>query len=159
MIWLLPFYDSPGYMIKYLLFLTFAILASCGCSSVPDKKLSAINNKTAELSQMFHLLEKRVEGQSKSISLIVNDGNRLHNKLEDVENSHDNVLVKLQNLETSFKELAKNISEMEANSKKIETEINKKLENLHQADVELSNRLEMLKLEIKEKSKRESLSN
>ena len=75
------------YLIRYIWVPMFFLI---GCSSLPDKRV----DNTADCSR----LEKRVDDLSGTINLIVNDGNRLHNDIQEVKAYKDAVEQKIEKL-------------------------------------------------------------
>ncbi|MCF6147743.1 MAG: hypothetical protein E3K37_03700 [Candidatus Kuenenia sp.] len=103
-------------------------------------------------------MEQKVNNLSNYCSLIVGDGNRLHNEMEDIYLSNSYLTKKIETLANSIHSLQKCVSGMEANYTAMEEALNNQICNLQKAEIELSNRLEMLRLETKGSRKKENIS-
>ncbi len=124
-----------------------------GCSTASNERLSDIDYRIFELAKSTQILEKRIDDLSKSISLLVNDGNGLHNELSDVKCRGKDVQQDIDGIESALKGLVERADTMDAGYKILEDGLNKRISDIQQAEIELSNRLEVLKLGISEGSK------
>ncbi|MBU6392741.1 MAG: hypothetical protein KGJ87_05295 [Planctomycetota bacterium] len=137
-------------MIIYISFLMFFLF---GCSTVPNEGLKDIDHRIFEISAATQTLGKKIDDLSKSISLLVKDGNGLHNELEDVKTHSKDIQQNFEKVEMLVKNLNDRIDTLETHSRTLEEGVNKRIEDIQKAEIELSNRLEVIKLDIKEKGK------
>ena len=124
-----------------------------GCSTVPNERLKDIDRRIVEISTATQTLEKEINDLSGSISLLVKDGNGLHNELEDVSTHSKDIQQNFEKVEMVVKNLNDRIDILDTQYKTMEEGVNKRIEDIQKAEIELSNRLEMMKLDIKEKGK------
>src|SRR3990167_7354038 len=120
-----------------------------GCSITSSKRLKDTDCRVAEISKTTQTLEKRLDDLSRSISLIVNDGNGLHNDMDDIKNCNNDIQQKIKEIETVIKNLNDHVRCLKANYKTTEEGFNKQIDDIRKAEIELSNRLETMKLGIK----------
>ena len=124
-----------------------------GCSITSSKRLKDTDCRVAEISKTTKTLEKRLDDLSRSISLIVNDGNGLHNDMDDIKNCNNDIQQTIKEIETMIKNLDAHVCGFEANYKTTKGDLNKRIGDIQKAEIELSNRLEMMKLGTKEEVK------
>ena len=129
-----------------------------GCSTTSSERLKDTDRKVVEISKTTQTLEKRLDDLSRSISLIVNDGNRLHNDMDDIKSRNNDIQQKIKEIETVIKNLDEYVCSLKANYKTTEEDLNKRIGDIQKAEIELSNRLEMMKLGIKEEVKENASS-
>ncbi|HHT9146088.1 MAG TPA: hypothetical protein ACFYD4_10500, partial [Candidatus Wunengus sp. YC61] len=94
----------------FVKFLCFPLLFLFGCASV-DQRV----DRTASIDS--RLLEKRIDDLSGTITLIVNDTNRLHNKLEEVKTSNKTIQQKMEGLEVTVRNLNEQIASRNTSAK------------------------------------------
>lgn len=82
--------------------LCFPLLFLFGCASVDQRE-----NRTEGVDS--RLLEKRIDDLSSTIRIIVNDTNRLHNKMEEVKTSNKIIQQKVEGLEATIRNLDEQI--------------------------------------------------
>ncbi|HHT9115395.1 MAG TPA: hypothetical protein ACFYEL_02890, partial [Candidatus Wunengus californicus] len=116
------------------------------------------DRRVAEISKTTQTLEKRLDDLSRSISIIVNDGNGLHNEMDDIKSHNNYIQQKIKEIETVIKNLDEHVRGLEANYKTNGENLNKRIDDIQKAEIELSNRLEMMKLGIKEEVKEKTVS-
>lgn len=129
------------------------LLFIVGCATIRKEKWRDIDRRIVELSQTTQTLEKKIDGLSRSISLLISDGNEVHNELEDTKNRCKDNRQKIEDIETSIKNLDDHIETLETDHKAAEEKINKRIDDIEKAEIELSNRLELMKLDMKEHGK------
>jgi len=129
-----------------------------GCSATSSERLKDTDRRVAEISKITQTLEKRLDDLSRSISLIVNDGNGLHNDIDDIKNCNNDIQQTIKERETMIKNLDAHVCGFEANYKTTEENLNKRIGDIQKAEIELSNRLEMMKLGTKEEVKEKTIS-
>jgi len=129
-----------------------------GCSTTSSERLTVTDRRVAEISKTTQTLEKRLDDLSRSISLIVNDGNGLHNDMDDIKNCNNDIQQKIKEIETVIKNLNDHVCGLKANYKTTEEGFNKQIDDIRKAEIELSNRLETMKLGIKEEVKEKTAS-
>ena len=129
-----------------------------GCSTTSTERWRDIDRRVVELSKTTQSLESKIDDLSRSISLIVLDGNGLHNEMDDVKTSSKDIQQKIEGVEIVIKNLDDHIGSLETNYKDIEEGINKRIDDIQKAEIELSNRLEIMKLDIKEGGKEKTAS-
>lgn len=86
-------------MNKYIPLLCIPLLPLLGCSTTPDQARDRADNAASRR------LEKRIDDLSNTISLLANDGNRLHNDLVEVKALTKDVQLKTEGLATSIRDL------------------------------------------------------
>src|SRR3990172_2931885 len=96
------------YTIKYV---WLPILILSGCTASLQQRVDKMDN--ADSKQ----LEKRIDDLSGTITLIVNDTNRLHNKMEAVTTSNKGIQQKIEGLEATVKNLAERIVSLSTSAK------------------------------------------
>ena len=145
------------YFVSY--YLTFLLpILFFGCSTTSSERLKDTDRRVVEISKTTQTLEKRLDDLSRSISLIVNDGNGLHNDMDDIKNCNNDIQQKIKEIETIIKNLDEHVCGLEANYKTTGEDLNKRIDDIQKAEIELSNRLEMMKLGIKEEVKEKTVS-
>lgn len=145
------------YFVSY--YLTFLLpILFFGCSTTSSERLKDTECRVVENSKTTQTLEKRLDDLSRSISLIVNDGNGLHNDMDDIKNCNNDIQQKIKEIETIIKNLDEHVCGLDANYKTTGEDLNKRIEDIQKAEIELSNRLEMMKLGIKEEVKEKTVS-
>jgi len=88
----------------------FPLLFLFGCASV-DQRVDRTDSIDSRL------LEKRIDDLSGTITLIVNDTNRLHNKLEEVKTSNKTIQQKMEGLEVTVRNLNEQIASLHTSAK------------------------------------------
>lgn len=83
-----------------------------GCSSLPDKRV----DNTADCNR----LEKRIDDLSGTINLIVNDGNRLHNDIQELKAYKDAVEQKMEKLTGHLRSLDECLAKIDTSIKTLE---------------------------------------
>jgi len=96
------------YTIKYV---WLPILILSGCTASLQQRVDKMDN--ADSKQ----LEKRIDDLSGTITLIVNDTNRLHNKMEAVTTSNKVIQQKIEGLEATVKNLDERIASLSTSAK------------------------------------------
>ncbi len=129
------------------------ILFLTGCVSTSTERWRDIDRRVVELSKTTQSLERKIDDLSRSISLIVLDGNELHNEMYDVKTSSKDIQKKIEGVETELTHVNNHIGILETTYKDMEKGINKRIDDIQKAEIELSNRLEIMKLDIKEGGK------
>lgn len=129
-----------------------------GCSTTSSERLKDTDRRVAEISKTTQTLEKRLDDLSRSISIIVNDGNSLHSDIDDIKNCNNDIQQTLKEIETMIKNLDAHVCGFEANYKTTEENLHKRIGDIQKAEIELSNRLEMMKLGTKEEVKEKTIS-
>ena len=94
----------------FVKFLCFPLLFLFGCASVDQR-----GDRTDSIDS--RLLEKRIDDLSGTITLIVNDTNRLHNKLEEVKTSNKTIQQKMEGLEVTVRNLNEQIASRNTSAK------------------------------------------
>ena len=148
-------------MKKYFVssYLTFLLpILFFGCSTTSSERLKDTDRRVVEISKTTQTLEKRLDDLSRSISLIVNDGNGLHNDMGNIKSCNNDILQKIKEIETIIKNLDEHVCGLDANYKTTGEDLNKRIDDIQKAEIELSNRLEMMKLGIKEEVKEKTVS-
>lgn len=130
-----------------------------GCGTMSYKRWEDADRRAVELSKMTETLEKRVDDLSLSISLLVNDGNFIHNELDDMRGNNKDIGQKIEEIILVIRNLDEQIRSLGVNCKTMEESLNKEIDGLSRniddvkkAEIELSNRLELMKMEVKGKS-------
>jgi chromosome segregation ATPase len=145
------------YFVPY--YLTFLLpILFFGCSTTSSERLKDTDRRVVEISKTTQTLEKRLDDLSRSISLIVNDGNGLHNDMDDIKNCNNDIQQKIKEIETIIKNLDEHVCGLDANYKTTGEDLNKRIDDIQKAEIELSNRLETMKLGIKEEVKEKTAS-
>ncbi|MBI2556978.1 MAG: hypothetical protein HYW13_06150 [Planctomycetes bacterium] len=140
-------------------YLTFLLpILFFGCSTTSSERLKDTDRRVAEISKTTQTLEKRLDDLSRSISIIVNDGNGLHNEMDDIKSHNNYIQQKIKEIETVIKNLDEHVRGLEANYKTNGENLHKRIDDIQKAEIELSNRLEMMKLGIKEEVKEKTVS-
>lgn len=134
------------------------IIFLIGCSATSTERWRDIDRRIVELSQTTQTLGKKIDDLSRSISLIVLDGNELHNEMDDGKTGSKDIQQKVEGIETALKNLDDRIGSLETNHKSIEEGINKRIADIEKAEFELSNRLEVMTLNTKEGGKEKTVS-
>ncbi|MBM4064300.1 MAG: hypothetical protein FJ266_01435 [Planctomycetes bacterium] len=129
-----------------------------GCSTTSNERLTVTDRRVSEISKTTQTLEKRLDDLSRSIFLIVNDGNGLHNDMDDIKNCTNDIQQKIKEIETVIKNLDEHVCGLKANYKTTEEDFKKRIDDIQKAEIELSNRLETMKLGIKEEVKEKTAS-
>lgn len=127
----------------------FAFL--CGCGTIPQDHAGDIGDKITDLSKTTQVLEKRIDDLSRTISLLINDGNRLHNEVSGIGGESADLRGEIELIEGSVKKLDGYLNNLDTDNKALKAGIRQEMEEMRKAQVELSNRLEMVKLDIKGK--------
>ena len=97
---------------RLLKYLWVPLLFLLGCSATVDKKVDSVDSR---------MLEKRVDDLSSTITLVVNDGNRLHNEFEELQSSDKTFLQKFEQLEATVRNLNEQIVSLNTSVKTPET--------------------------------------
>ncbi len=98
-------------MNKFLLkCMCFPLLFLFGCASVDQRE-----NRTEGVDS--GRLEKRIDDLSSTIRIIVNDTNRLHNKMEEVKTSNKTIQQKVEGLEATIRNLNEQIASLHTSAK------------------------------------------
>ena len=145
-----------NYFVSYCLTFMLPVLFF-GCSTTSTERQRDTDRRVVEISQTTQTLEKRLDELSRAISLIINDGNGLHNDLGDIKNCNNNIQQKIKEIETIIKNLDEHICGLEANYKTTGEDLNKRIDGIQKSEIELSNRLEMMKLGTKEEVKEQTV--
>ena len=99
------------YIIKYV---WLPILILSGCTASLQQRADKTDNADSKR------LEKRIDDLSSTITLIVNDTNRLHNKMEEVNTSDKAIQQKMEGLEVTVRNLDERISSLSTSAKTLE---------------------------------------
>ena len=142
---------EKNFVSYYLTFLLPVLFFGCSISS--SERLRDTDCRVVEISKTTQTLEKRLDDLSRSISLIGNDGNGLHNDMGNIKSYNNDILQKIKEIETIIKNLDEHVCGLEANYKTTGEDLNKRLDDIQKSEIELSNRLEMMKLGTKEEVK------
>lgn len=146
-------------MKKYLVsYIWLAIIFIFGCSTASNERINDINLKVNELSNLTQTLGKRIDDLSRSVSLIVNDGNELHNKMDDAKSHSREIQQTIEEVEVIVKNLDARVSNTETNYKIMDEGLKKRVDDIQKAEIDLLNRLETMKLGIKEEVKDRAVS-
>ena len=97
------------YLLTYIYLLTLFLF---GCSATVDKRVESVDSR---------LLEKRIDDLSSTITLVVHDGNRLHNDIEDIKISNKTLQQKIEGLEATVRNLNEQFVSLNASAKAKET--------------------------------------
>ena len=87
----------------FVKFLCFPLLFLFGCAATTEQRVDRVESIDSRM------LEKRIDDLSGTITLIVNDTNRLHNKLEEVKTSNKTIQQKIEGLEVTVRNLNEQI--------------------------------------------------
>ncbi len=98
-------------MNKYIPLLCIPLLPLLGCSTTPDQTRKRADNAASQR------LEKRIDDLSSTISLFVNDGNRIHNDLVEVKALTKDIQLKTEGLATSVRYLEERMEGLAASVK------------------------------------------
>ncbi len=139
---------KKNYPILYILLILIFV---SGCSTVSNDRIKDVEHKVNEIYVLTQDLQERIDALSTSISLVVNDGNELHNEIDDIRSKSKASQQKLEEAEVFIKGLHEQVSNLGNNYKVLEEGLNKRIDEIQKAEIELSNRLEMIKLDIKDK--------
>lgn len=134
-----------------ILYILLMLIFLSGCSTVSNDRIKDIEHKVNEIRVLTQDLQERIDELSTSVSLVVNDGNELHNEINDISAKCKASQQKLGEAEVFIKGLHEQVSNMGNNYKVLEEGLNKRIDEIQKAEIELSNRLEMMKLDIKDK--------
>ncbi len=93
-------------MNKYIPLFCIPLLPFLGCSTTPDMARYKADNAASRR------LEKRIDDLSGTISLLVNDGNRLHSDLGEVKALTRDVQQKTDGLATSIRDLEERLNDV-----------------------------------------------
>lgn len=99
------------YTIKYV---WLPILILSGCTASLQQRVDKTDNADSKR------LEKRIDDLSGTITLIVNDTNRLHNKMEEVKITNKAFQQKIEGLEATVRNLDERIVSLSASAKTLE---------------------------------------
>src|SRR3990167_11244397 len=94
----------------FVKFLCFPLLFLFGCASVDQRE-----DRTDNIDS--RRLEKRIDDLSSTIRIIVNDTNRLHNKMEEVKTSNKTIQQKVEGLEATIRNLNEQIASLQTSAK------------------------------------------
>ena len=98
----------------FVKFLCFPLLFLFGCATTMDQRVDRTDNVDNRR------LEKRIDDLSGTITLIVKDTNRLHNKMEEVKTSNKAIQQKVEGLEATVRNLNEQISSLHTSAKTLE---------------------------------------
>src|SRR3990167_9148331 len=101
-------------MNKYLL-TCFPMLFLFGCAATMEQRVDRMESVDSRL------LEKRIDDLSSTITLVVHDGNRLHNDIEDIKISNKTLQQKIEGLEATVRNLNEQFVSLNASAKAKET--------------------------------------
>jgi len=129
----------------------FCCMFLFGCSTIPKDQASNLDDKVVELSKTTQVLEKRIDDLSRTILLLINDSNRLHNEVTSIGNGTAEIRNEMEIVAGAVKNLDGYLNSLETDNKVMKEDVRQEMEEVRKAQVELSNRLEMMKLDIKGK--------
>src|SRR3989339_445409 len=95
----------------FVKFLCFPLLFLFGCATTMEQRVDRTDNIDSRR------LEKRIDDLSGTITLIVKDTNRLHNKMEEVKTSNKAIQQKVEGLEATVRNLNEQISSLHTSAK------------------------------------------
>ena len=95
----------------FVKFLCFPLLFLFGCATTMDQRVDRTDNVDNRR------LEKRIDDLSGTITLIVKDTNRLHNKMEEVKTSNKTIQQKVEGLEATIRNLNEQIASLQTSAK------------------------------------------
>jgi len=101
-------------MSKYLL-ICFPMLFLFGCAATMEQRVDRMESVDSRM------LEKRIDDLSSTITLVVHDGNRLHNDIEDIKISNKTLQQKIEGLEATVRNLNEQFVSLNASAKAKET--------------------------------------
>ncbi|KXK25482.1 MAG: hypothetical protein UZ01_03285, partial [Candidatus Brocadia sinica] len=105
-------------MRRYLLNYAWLLLIFLvGCSTISQEKCRDIDRRIVKLSQTTQTLGKKIDDLSRSISLLVLDGNGLHNEMDDLKTYSKNIQQKTEDVGIVIKNLDGRIESLETNHK------------------------------------------
>ncbi len=130
------------HIIISVLFISFSLF---GCAANPNKARTDMEQKVNESSRINRALEKRIDDLSVSVSLLVSDGNRIHNKIDDLASHIINSQQNLQKSSAAIQNIDERLNKLETGYKTLEGNLNKQIIDIQQAKVELSNLQKMTK--------------
>lgn len=139
-----------------LVWLSLIFLA--GCATFSQKKWREIDRRIVELSQTTHTLGKKIDDLSRSVSLLVSDGNELHNELDNTKITCKDNRQKVEDVEIVIRNLNGQLESLETDFKAAVEEINKRIDAIEKAEIELSDRSENLRLDMKGEEKENTIS-
>lgn len=142
-----------------ILYILLILIFVSGCSTVSNDRIKDVERKVNEIYVLTQDLQERINELSTSISLVVKNGNEMHNKIDDnrtktIQGLHSKGKALQQRLgeaEVFIKSLHEQVSNLGNNYNVLEEGLNKRIDEIQKAEIELSNRLEMIKLDIKDK--------
>ncbi|MCF6158585.1 MAG: hypothetical protein E3K32_08415 [wastewater metagenome] len=110
------------YVRKYI---WFPLVFLLGCSALSHQNNSpSPNQKIAVMDDTgSRLLEKRIDDLSTTITFIINDTNRLHNKMDEIKVSNITIQKKIEGLEIMVGDLDKQIAVLAASAQTAEREV------------------------------------
>ncbi|HHT9108461.1 MAG TPA: hypothetical protein ACFYEF_04585 [Candidatus Wunengus sp. YC63] len=88
-----------------------SLLFLFGCAATTEQRVDRVESIDSRL------LEKRIDDLSSTIRIIVNDTNRLHNKMEEVKTSNKTIQQKVEGLEATIKNLNEQIASLSTSAK------------------------------------------
>lgn len=100
------------FMNKYIKSIWLPIVILSGCTASLQQKADTTDSKR---------LEKRIDDLSGTITLIVNDANKLHNDVDDVKTSHETVQQKIGEIESTLRSLHEQVASLKSLQKTPET--------------------------------------
>ena len=86
-----------------------------GCAATMEQRVDRMDSVDSRL------LEKRIDDLSGTITLVVNDGNRLHNEFEELQSFNKTFQQKFEQLEATVKNLNEQIVSLNTSAKTQET--------------------------------------
>jgi len=89
----------------------FPLLFLFGCAATTEQRVDRTDGVDSSR------LEKRIDDLSNTIRIIVNDTNRLHNKMEEVKTSNKAILQRVEGLEATIRNLNEQIASLHASAK------------------------------------------
>ncbi len=95
----------------FVQFLCFPLLFLFGCAATMEQRIDRTDSVDSRR------MEKRIDDLSSTITLIVKDTNRLHNKMEEVKTSNKTIQQKVEGLETTVRNLNEQIASLHTSSK------------------------------------------
>ena len=95
----------------FVKFLCFPLLFLFGCAATMEQRVDRTDNIDSRR------LEKRIDDLSGTITLIVKDTNRLHNKMEEVKTSNKAIQQKVEGLEATIRNLNEQIASLHTSAK------------------------------------------
>ena len=95
----------------FVKFLCFPLLFLFGCAATMEQRVDRTDNIDSRR------LEKRIDDLSGTITLIVKDTNRLHNKMEEVKTSNKTIQQKVEGLDATIRNLNEQIASLHTSAK------------------------------------------